>query len=190
LWDVASETLTGHLDGPGGEVWSLAFSSDSATLAAGTCGLVVDNECREGQILAWKLASGGLRFAPWIGHMREVSAVAFSADGKTMATGSCGKVAGSGACREGEILLWDVASWKPVSPPLRAHRGYVEGLAFGREGQTLLSWGSENQLIAWTVDVDSWKAQACAKANRNLSSEEWGRFLPEESYRKTCANLP
>src|SRR5262249_42519508 len=147
-------------------------------------------ECRQGQILVWNLAGGRLRSAPWIGHVGDVSAVAFSADGTTMATGSCGKVAGSGACREGEILLWEVASRKAVSPPLRAHHGQVEGLAFGREGQALVSWGSENHLIVWTVDVDSWKEQACRKANRNLSPEEWGRFLPDERYRKTCAHLP
>ena len=138
----------------------------------------------------WNLANQRLTSAPWAGHAHDVSAIAFSADGKTMASGSCWKVGGNGACREGEILLWDLASQRALSPPLRAHGSQVGGLAFGHGTQTLASWSGENHLIVWTIGLDFWKEQACRKANRNLSPEEWQQVLPDERYRKTCANIP
>jgi len=32
--------------------------------------------------------------------------------------------------------------------------------------------------------------ETCERLNRNLTSEEWSRYMAPEPYRKTCSNLP
>jgi hypothetical protein len=33
-------------------------------------------------------------------------------------------------------------------------------------------------------------AEACDRVSRNLSADEWSRFLPGQPYRATCDNRP
>jgi hypothetical protein len=60
--------------------------------------------------------------------MCQVCAVAFSADGKELAAGLV----------NGTARIWDVASGKERAV-FQGHGGAVRGVAFGREGQTLLT---------------------------------------------------
>jgi len=39
------------------------------------------------------------------------------------------------------------------------------------------------------VSASSWLAHACAVAGRNLTKEEWRRFVPGHPYRKTCPSF-
>ena len=48
-------------------------------------------------------------------HTPDVGSVAFSPDGKTLASGSADKT----------IILWDVASRQPLGQPLTGHTGKV-----------------------------------------------------------------
>jgi WD40 repeat protein len=41
--------------------------------------------------------------------------------------------------------------------------------------------------LLWPNDLIN---EACDRLTRNLSHEEWKRYLPDEAYRKTCPNLP
>jgi hypothetical protein len=42
----------------------------------------------------------------------------------------------------------------------------------------------------WDVDPHSWRQRACVIANRNLTREEWWKYMGDEPYRKTCPELP
>jgi WD40 repeat protein/tetratricopeptide (TPR) repeat protein len=65
-------------------------------------------------------------------HKGEISAVAFSPDGKAVLTGSADHTA----------RLWSAATGKELTPPLR-HQGEVYAVAFSPDGKTVLtgSWG-------------------------------------------------
>ena len=44
---------------------------------------------------------------------------------------------------------------------------------------------------SWDLDEAHWQAQACAAAGRNLTQEEWDRYLPDAGPRRaTCADWP
>jgi len=62
--------------------------------------------------------------------------------------------------------------------------------------------GGPRQSARWTVTTDAeavmvypravpdMVAEACARVSRNLSVEEWNRYIPGEPYRVTCENQP
>ena len=65
----------------------------------------------------------------------------------------------------------------------------VSGLAFRPDGRILASM-EQNTVYLWDFDISSWRRRACAIANRNLTIEEWDRYLGPAPYRKTCGDLP
>jgi WD40 repeat protein len=102
-----------------GWVYSLAFSPDGATLAAG-----MGHKQKSGEITLWDVKSGKesntLR-----GHRNDVSSVVFSPDGKTLASAS----------RDGTLRLWDVGTGEERR--VFDHGQPVSCAAFSADGRLL-----------------------------------------------------
>jgi len=170
LWDVATHqpigtALTGHT------VDTIAFSPDGTTLASGSY---------DGTIILWDVATHQPIGTPLTGHTAGINSVAFSPDGTLLVSGGEDKT----------IIVWDVATHQPMGSPLTGHTDAVNSLVFSLDGKTLYSGSKDGRILLWDLDPNSWQARACRIANRNLTQEEWTRYLGEEPYRKVCPNLP
>ncbi len=72
------------------------------------------------------------------GHNRAVNSVAFSPDGKELASGS----------NDGTAKLWNVATGKERAT-LKGHRGGVHCVAFSPDGRTVASGGNDKTVRLW-----------------------------------------
>jgi WD40 repeat protein len=81
------------------------------------------------------------------GHMEAVNSVAFSPDGKTLASG-----AGSGLLwsNDNTVRLWRVSDGKLLNT-LEGHTNWVRSVAFSPDGKTLASGSDDNTVRLWRV---------------------------------------
>ncbi len=140
LWDMHTgehkRTLSGHQH----RVYSVAFSPDGKTLASGSD----DNTIR-----LWDVDTGETQRI-LTGHAGEfevdngpfsvegVKSVAFSPDGKTLASGGGDNV----------IHLWDIGTGKREMT-LVGHTNGVFSLAFSPDGKTLVSGSVDSDIRLW-----------------------------------------
>jgi WD40 repeat protein len=80
------------------------------------------------------------------GHTRPVNAVAFSPDGKWIASGSGSQATDSAGV--GELKVWDAATGQ-ATLSLRPHGRSVEAVAFSRDGTRLASAGAGSWVRVW-----------------------------------------
>ena len=118
-----------------GKVNDVKFSLDGDLLAVAT------------NIGVWLYdANVGAEIALLIDKPRNIRTIAFSPDGKTLATG--------GWSREGAIQLWNIDTATQISI-MGKDIGSVAVLAFSEDGKTLASVGSTKGLQFYVWDVDT-----------------------------------
>ncbi|MDD4163420.1 MAG: hypothetical protein PHW87_13175 [Methanothrix sp.] len=100
-------------------------------------------------------------------HDGWVKALAFSSDGGMLATASDDKTA----------QLWDVETGKELQR--LEHDGWVSALAFSSDGSRLATGSGDKTARIWTLDIKKIMEEACSRVTRNMTREEWGRFIDD-----------
>ena len=147
LWDAATHQQIGNpLTRHAGAVDSVAFSPDGKTLAS------VSNDAtggaarsEDGTVQLWDVATGRQIGNPLTGHAGEVLSVAFSPDGKTLASGNADQT----------VRLWNVATGRQIGQPLTGNTGFadefVDAVAFSPDGKTLASGSYDGTVRLWDL---------------------------------------
>lgn len=120
--------------GGGGQVWQAAVSPDGKTLAV-VAGGTGENE---GALTLYDLPEGKERVT--LGHVKPLRCVAFSRDGKHLATGDFNQTAQLRDPKTGEVRV-----------ELKGHTASVNALAFTPDSARLVTAGLDKTLKVWQV---------------------------------------
>ncbi len=126
-----------------------ALSPDGRQVASGYCTIkdALSEACQDHLVGVWDTASGNL-LRSLTAHSGAVNAVAYSADGRWLAS----------AGDDGQVAVWDAAGGGQVYT-LTLHSGPVTAVAFTPDSRTLASAGEDGQLILWDVDTGTPRTQ-------------------------------
>jgi len=107
-----------------------------------------------------------------------VYSVAFSPDGRTLASGNA----------NGTVGIWNVAD--PAHPdqvgqPLTGGTQAVYSVVFSPAGQTLASGSSDGAIRIWNLTVNYAIDWICRTAG-NLTPQQWQAYISELSYQSLC----
>src|SRR6185437_1364833 len=123
IWDVLSGRELGQPFEHGDAVTSVAFSPDGKSLATGAeDGTTPDGKPLRGKARIWDFEGRRVR-KELDDHSGSVTSVAFSVDGKSLATGF----------QDSTAWLWDTESGQRLAV-LRGHDGPVTSVAFSPDG--------------------------------------------------------
>jgi WD domain, G-beta repeat len=138
LWDVGSGGRVREVGGVGQLTlgWRVAFSPRGDLLASGDGGV----------IRLWELTSGGLA-QQFVVHKQRVEALAFSPDGRSLATAGRERAHGGPS----PVRVWDVCRGMKITE-FAGHPQTVQALAFAPDGRRLASGGLDRAILVWDLD--------------------------------------
>jgi WD40 repeat protein len=122
-------------------------------------------------IKLWDVATGQVKNT-LVGHSGEIGALAFSPDGKILASGGSGR---QNQLEEADytIRLWDTSTGRERAV-LKGHTEGISELNFSPDGKTLISIGYDTQIKFWEVATGQEKAILPKKENSQTYA-----FTPE-----------
>ena len=175
--DEAAIELLGH-EGSNA-AWSVAFSPDGSLLASGGK--------NDATVRLWDPNAPEVPSIVLGRHDADVIRVRFSPDGKQLASVSL----------DHSVRLWNIEQPEALPIVLSGHEGPVWSLTYSPDGNYLVTGGSET-IRVWdlthplnTSTTKELANQVCEKVWRNLTLDEWHKYVGVEiPYERTCSNLP
>jgi WD40 repeat protein len=177
LWDISGATprvvpLPGQDDDC---MFALAFRPPGEMLAT----------AQFSGLYLWDAANGKLAGENVEPHRAAAVDLAFSPDGSRIAL----------VLNGGEVLLVDTATQRVLGTHVFAGTEDLVNkpstVAFSQDGRSLFIRKGDGKVMKWDADPKDWAARACRVAGRNLSLDEWKRYIGDTiPYHRTCPQFP
>ena len=142
----------------------LTFAADERTIAAATQNGVALWNAADGRPLGRVSISGG------------AFSIAISPDGGYLATGG----------RDQSVRVWQLPAFAEVARFEMG--GNATRVAFSPDNELIAAASSDRTARVWRWRTDP-SRDACSRLSRNLTHEEWRRYLGDLPYRSTCPDL-
>jgi WD40 repeat protein len=178
LWDIKGKLISRILSGHDGDITDISFAPSITKLASGSL---------DKTIILWNIKEpkSPQVLSTLYGHTSKITGIAISSDDQLLISSSGDK-----------LIVWQLSNPQTtlqIGLPL-SFDGWMSTTSFF-ESKTLAAVGSSpyigySRLVIWNFDSDFWKVRACQIAGRNLTREEWARFVGNINYRKTCEQFP
>jgi RNA polymerase sigma factor (sigma-70 family) len=139
LWDVGQFRRRAGSRGKATAIYSVAFSPDGKRLASAGGEEFLGEGNRDGDLGLWDVATGKA-LATIGGHAGTVTSVAFSPDGKTLASGGFDRT----------VRVWDVATGREMFL-FKGHTGVVRCVAISPDGKSVASGGFDGSVKVWDL---------------------------------------
>ena len=157
--EAAEESRVWGIVRTGAPVYATALSADGQTLAAGRS---------DGAVILWDLSTHRQLGPPLRTDSGAIQSLAFSHDGKTLATGG-----GTNP----EVLLWNLGTRKQVGDPLAAPAGTVDALAFTSDDGAVAGV-TDRQALLWDVGTHRLRGRPLS-FDRTQDDFTWEAFSPD-----------
>jgi WD40 repeat protein/DNA-binding SARP family transcriptional activator len=158
-----------HTEGATGLTFeTAAFAPDGNTLVTGSWA---------GTVQGWDTATGAQIGRPTVVAASPVASIAFAPAGDTFAT------AGSS---DGLAKLWTAETRRQFGAAFPGDPGQWGSVRYTPDGSKLIVVYQDGKGFVWPVAGRAWAAHACAVAGRNLTREEWSRFVGGRRYDDVC----
>ena len=108
-----------------------------------------------------------------------LNSVAFNSSGMHIVT----------AGRDGTARVWDAENGIELAV-LLGHTGPVEHAAWNNDGTRIVTASSDGTARVYYILLEDLLEASCPRAVRNMSEEEWNRFIVDDPYRETCPGKP
>ncbi len=139
VWDVRSQQPLLNIYANYFQTISVAFSPDGRKLATGGADEARTTDCPTFGARVWDASTGKL-LSLFVGHGARIITVAFSPDGKFLASSSSDRM----------VKLWDLETGQETVT-LQGHQADVWALAFSPDGGTVVSGGNDRSIRLWDV---------------------------------------
>jgi energy-coupling factor transporter ATP-binding protein EcfA2 len=174
LFDLQTRKHRVLADENSNRILSIKYSGSGNLLAYG----VEDITNKRGLVKLYDFETQTSR--QFTGHKAGINDVEFSEDEKLLASAGLDK----------RLQLYVLENAEDLPIVMDNNNGYVWDIAFVKGSNMLIATCSESEIRIWPTDPSTLAELICPKIIRNMSADEWKRYVGKEiTYETTCANV-